>query len=96
MASLDDRIDIAQAAFFKFILSYENEYIHYLFPALILEFLFHTPTLMVERTILTTLIFIYKALTYYNRQERNYFKITLYFRRNLKMAFYLEELFVYK
>jgi hypothetical protein len=77
MASLDDRIDIAQAAFFKFILSFENEYIHYLFPALILEFLFHTPTLVVERTILTTLIIVYKALTYYNRQESNYAKMLM-------------------
>jgi hypothetical protein len=77
MASLDDRIDIAQAAFFKFILSYENEYIHYLFPALILEFLFHTPTLVVERTILTTLIIVYKALTYYNRQESTYAKMLM-------------------
>jgi hypothetical protein len=32
---------------------------------------------MVERTILTTLIFVYKALTYYNRQERNYAKILM-------------------
>ena len=77
MASFDDRIDIAQAAFFKFILSYENVYIHYLFPALILEFLFHTPTLVVERTILTTLIIVYKALTYYNRQESNYAKMLM-------------------
>jgi len=77
MASLDDRIDIAQTAFFKFIISFENEYIHYLFPALILEFLFHTPTLVVERTILTTFIILYKALTYYNRQESNYAKMLM-------------------
>ena len=77
MTSLDDRIDIAQTTFLKFILSYENIYIHYLFPALILEFLFHTQTFNVERTILTTLIIIYKALTYYNRQQNNYAKMLL-------------------
>ena len=77
MASLDDRIDIAQAAFFNYVLSYENMYIHYLFPALTMEFLFHTTEFVVERTILTTLIILYKALTYYNRDASDYAKILM-------------------